>query len=125
MEHPAYQEVVPSAPDPPPYFEKEPYSQQPPPAYSPENPVMPTQYQRYYDAPQGAMLNQGPVVQFPPQSVYVIPVQPPQAPDYLKYSIFSMFCCVPLGIAAVIYSVRVSLSLVSYWVEGWETSPSH
>lgn len=44
-------------------------------------------------------------------TVYVtqVPLNPP-VPDYLGYSIFTMLCCcLPLGIAGLIYSISVSM----------------
>ncbi len=44
-------------------------------------------------------------------AVFVIaaPLTDP-VPDYLAYSIFTMLCCcLPLGIAALIYSISVSI----------------
>ncbi|KAL8220130.1 UNVERIFIED_CONTAM: hypothetical protein K2H54_039359 [Gekko kuhli] len=106
MEHPDYQEDARFPQIPPPYSEKQPYNQQPPPANGPGNPAMPTQYQAYY-APHGAVPGQGPVIQPPLHTNFVVPVQPTREPDYLAYSIFTMLCCcLPLGIAALVYSVR-------------------
>ncbi|XP_060113819.1 proline rich transmembrane protein 1B-like [Heteronotia binoei] len=106
MEPPNYQEDAPSALNPPPYSEKEPFNQQPPPPEGLANSSMPTQYQPYY-TPYSAVPSYDHVVQPLQHSVYVVPVQPPHAPDYMGYSIFTMlFCCLPLGIAALVYSIR-------------------
>lgn len=56
--------------------------------------------------PQG-QYNQGNTVMVQPTTVYVThsPLINP-VPDYLVYSIFTMLCCcLPLGIAALIYSI--------------------
>ncbi|XP_015263673.1 PREDICTED: synapse differentiation-inducing gene protein 1-like [Gekko japonicus] len=92
--------------NPPPYSEKQPYDQQPPPAHGPANSAMPTQYQPYY-GPYGAVPGQGVIIQPPLHTTYVVPVQPTHEPDYLGYSIFTLlFCCFPLGIAALVYSIQ-------------------
>ncbi|GCC45981.1 hypothetical protein chiPu_0030142 [Chiloscyllium punctatum] len=48
---------------------------------------------------------------------------PPKVPDYLTCSIFAtMFCFLPLGIAALVYSMKVSLltpRVGGVWVGGW------
>ncbi|KAL8220132.1 UNVERIFIED_CONTAM: hypothetical protein K2H54_039378 [Gekko kuhli] len=106
MDDPNYPGSSPSAPNPPPYSEKEPYDQQPPPAYEPANPAMPTQYPPYY-VPYGAVPGYEPVVQPLLHTTVIVPVQPPHAPDHLAYSIFTMlFCFLPLGIGALVYSLR-------------------
>lgn len=50
---------------------------------------------------------QPPIVQHE-QTVLITPVYPSTEPDYLAYSIFTMlFCCLPLGIAALVFSIQV------------------
>ncbi|XP_015263661.1 PREDICTED: interferon-induced transmembrane protein 3-like [Gekko japonicus] len=106
MDHLNYQGSAPSAPNPPPYSEKEPYDQQPPPVDGSANSTMPSRYQPYY-APYSEVPGQGPVIQPPLHTTFVVPVQPTHEKVYLAYSIFTMlFCCLPLGIAALVYSIR-------------------
>lgn len=75
--------------------------------------------QGYGAAPYGAQPYQG-QAPYPGQAtvtvqptVYVNPAtQMSHAPDYLGYSIFTMLCCcLPLGIAALIYSINVSTNI--------------
>ncbi|XP_070620810.1 dispanin subfamily A member 2b-like [Erythrolamprus reginae] len=71
----------------------------PPPMYEP-SPSMPYQYQAY-GGPPGAVPMQ------PQQAIFITNVQSVNEPDYLGYSIFTLICCCfPLGIAALIYSIR-------------------
>ncbi|XP_015273575.1 PREDICTED: proline-rich transmembrane protein 1-like [Gekko japonicus] len=106
MDHPKNQEGTPSDPNPPPYSEKQPYNQPSPPAHGPAYPTMPTQYQPYYP-PYSAVPGYASVVQSPVHTTVIVPVEPTHEPDYLGYSIFTMLCCcVPLGIAALVYSIR-------------------
>ncbi|XP_029101783.1 proline rich transmembrane protein 1B-like [Scleropages formosus] len=84
----------------------------PPPPYQ-DQPQYPNQV-GYYPAPQYGGAPQGPPYPQGPQptvtvqpTVYVTraPLAHP-LPDYLGYSIFTMLCCcLPLGIAALIYSI--------------------
>ncbi|MGH0189884.1 UNVERIFIED_CONTAM: hypothetical protein FKN15_039525 [Acipenser sinensis] len=75
-----------------------------PPGQGPYPPAQP------YPSPQGQYpMGQGPAVTMQP-AIYVqrAPLAHPM-PDYLGYSIFTMLCCcLPLGIAALIYSISVS-----------------
>ncbi|XP_048357780.1 transmembrane protein 91-like [Sphaerodactylus townsendi] len=112
MENPNYENNQSGAPpslNPPPYSEKE---QQPPvdgPAPTTSftaNPTMPQQSQPYYGQ-YGIPPGQGFIAQPLQHTTLIIPVQPTQEPDYLVYSIFTMLCCcLPLGIAALVYSVQ-------------------
>ncbi|XP_058864904.1 calcium-binding protein P-like [Acipenser ruthenus] len=72
-----------------------------PPGQGPYPPAQP------YPSPQGQYpMGQGPAVTMQP-AIYVqrAPLVHPM-PDYLGYSIFTMLCCcLPLGIAALIYSI--------------------
>ncbi|KAH0631380.1 hypothetical protein JD844_005679 [Phrynosoma platyrhinos] len=117
MSNPNYEKVQGTAsdvPNPPPYSEKQDYREPTPlqPPHGPATPMnyggvppMPPPYQPY-PGPPGAGPNQGPILQ-PPQAVFITPVQPTNEPDYLGYSIFTMFCCcLPLGIAALVYSIQ-------------------
>ncbi|KAG8143345.1 hypothetical protein E2320_000583, partial [Naja naja] len=71
----------------------------PPPMYQP-SPYMPYQYQAYA-GPPGAIPVQ------PQQTILITNVQAVNEPDYLGYSIFTLLCCcLPLGIAALIYSIQ-------------------
>nr|XP_056702363.1 proline-rich transmembrane protein 1-like [Euleptes europaea] len=110
MENPHYeknQRGAPPTPNPPPYSEKEQQPPGPPPPMGfAASPTMPLQYQPYY-APYGLAPGQGPITQAPQHTTYVVPVQPTHEPDYLVYSIFTMLCCcLPLGIAALVYSIQ-------------------
>ncbi|XP_044278178.1 interferon-induced transmembrane protein 3-like [Varanus komodoensis] len=68
-------------------------------------PSMPPQCQASYATP-GAAFNQGLVLQ-PAQTIFVSLAQPVHEPDYLAYSISTLICCfLPVGIAAVVYSVN-------------------
>nr|XP_028598398.1 transmembrane protein 91-like [Podarcis muralis] len=99
--------------DPPPYSDKDSH-EDPEPAKSlsgseprhmgwPSNPV-PPQYQHYVAA--GAGSHQFPILQ-PPQATVIICGPPAKEPDYLAYSICTMLCCcLPLGIAALVYSIK-------------------
>ncbi len=115
------------------HVEKSRMGQSVPPLYYPNagyqipvNPIPSGYHNQPYGAPGGP---QGPYVQqlYPGMAVYPqvgydgqtgVIVQPNvfvapivmAAPDYLGYSIFTLlFCCLPLGIAAVVYSCFVSI----------------
>lgn len=96
--HPApagYPQAQPYGAPPGPYGQAAPPGQYPPGQYPPGQ-YSPGKY------PQGG---QSPVMVQP--TIYVArgPLQTP-LPDYLGYSIFTMLCCcLPLGIAALIYSI--------------------
>ncbi|KAH0631379.1 hypothetical protein JD844_005678 [Phrynosoma platyrhinos] len=100
--------------DPPPNYEKQLFAR-PPLLQPPAGPApaigygaplpMPPQYQPYY-IPPPAGFNPSPSIQ-PSQPATIPDVQLTEAPDYLAYSIFtSIFCCFPLGIAALYYSLQ-------------------
>ncbi|XP_041701119.2 calcium-binding protein P [Coregonus clupeaformis] len=107
-------------PAPPPYQDHPQYPNAgyPAPAGYPPNPqgyAQPSQYGGAPGAPYGQTYPQG---QFPPgqYTQSTVTVQPTvfvtqgalpfPLPDYLGYSIFTMLCCcLPLGIAALIYSI--------------------
>ncbi|XP_053124508.1 cysteine-rich and transmembrane domain-containing protein 1-like [Hemicordylus capensis] len=66
-------------------------------------PPMAPQYQQY--GQPGAGYGHGPIITQPMQAVFI--TQPVNEPDYLGYSIFTMLCCcLPLGIAALVYSIQ-------------------
>ncbi|PWA33573.1 hypothetical protein CCH79_00007423 [Gambusia affinis] len=118
--------------------EKSSMIQNPPPPYH-DNPGVAPPGQAYpqqgygYPPQQGAMYNQqaypqghqylgqpGPVVMQPTVYVTQGPLTNP-VNDYMGYSIFTMICCcLPLGIAALIYSISfnmrqaISLAFTSY-----------
>ncbi|XP_033014070.1 transmembrane protein 91-like [Lacerta agilis] len=103
----------PNTQDPPPYSDKASH-EDPEPTKSlsgsephgmgwPSNPV-PSQYQHYVAAVAGS--HQVPIFQ-PPQATIIIRGPPANEPDYLAYSICTMLCCcLPLGIAALVYSIK-------------------
>ncbi|ETE56415.1 hypothetical protein L345_17874, partial [Ophiophagus hannah] len=73
----------------------------PPPIYQ-ASPSMPYQY-HVYAGPPGAIPMQ------PQQRIPITNVQSVNEPDYLGYSIFTLLCCcLPLGIAVLVYSIKVS-----------------
>lgn len=97
-------------PDPPPYSEKQPYYEEggafpwhPAPSAPPPPPPM---YPQAYPTQYGTGFGQ---VFAPQQGLYAVAAAPlgPKK-DYLAFSIFSMFCFLPLGIAALVYSRKVS-----------------
>ncbi|KAH0631376.1 hypothetical protein JD844_005675 [Phrynosoma platyrhinos] len=99
---------VPAGEDPPNYKESAPLRSPVEPAvpmgYG-ATPPMPPQGQYPY-GPSGTGYYQAPVLQLP-QAGIIRYVQPTNEPDYLGYSIFTMLCCcLPLGIAAMIYSIQ-------------------
>ncbi|XP_044278155.1 synapse differentiation-inducing gene protein 1-like [Varanus komodoensis] len=109
MSKPSYETVegkAPDLPEPPRYSEVDSLRHPEPLApigYGAALPE-PSQGQPPYGAP-GTGFKQGPSI-LPPQAVFITPVQPTQEPDYLAYSIFTMFCCFfPLGITALVFSI--------------------
>ncbi|XP_039181509.1 uncharacterized protein LOC120300062 [Crotalus tigris] len=96
MSKPQYkkmEEDVPEVQNPPPYVENQP---------APSGFLAPPQYQ----PPSDPRYNQGLVIQ-PTQTMNFVRLQPTKEPDYMAYSIFTMLCCcLPLGIAALIYSIQ-------------------
>ncbi|XP_035281616.1 cysteine-rich and transmembrane domain-containing protein 1-like [Anguilla anguilla] len=111
-------------PAPPPYQE---YPQYPAAGYPPAGQPAPGMYppaQQYGGAPSpyppqpGMQYPPGPGQgQYPQGAQHMVTVQPTvyvtqtplihPKPDYLGYSIFTMLCCcLPLGIAALVYSIR-------------------
>lgn len=79
-----------------------PYSDAVPPLVQPSAPiaVQPPMSNQFYYAT---------AVQDPKEEPILQPVQVSSAPDYLAYSIFTMLCCcLPLGVAALVYSIQVS-----------------
>ncbi|KAG8143355.1 hypothetical protein E2320_000601 [Naja naja] len=98
MSKPQYRKMegdVPEAQNPPPYVENQP-------AYSGHGFLGGGQYQPPYDPRNNAGL----LIQ-PMQTMNFVRLQPTKEPDYMAYSIFTMLCCcLPLGIAALIYSVQ-------------------
>lgn len=101
MSKPQYkklEENAPEAQDPPPYIENQPASPG-------SDSLVPPKYQPPHD-PAPGRYNQGLVIQST-QAMNFIRVQPTKEPDYMAYSIFTMLCCcLPLGIAALIYSAQ-------------------
>uniref|UniRef100_A0A803STP6 Uncharacterized protein n=1 Tax=Anolis carolinensis TaxID=28377 RepID=A0A803STP6_ANOCA len=80
----------------------------PPPYSNASDGPLPPQYQPYYNPP-GARTNNEPVFQTS-QTIVITHGQPISEPDYMAYSIFTILCCcLPLGIAALVYSVKVSV----------------
>nr|XP_060639829.1 trafficking regulator of GLUT4 1-like [Anolis sagrei ordinatus] len=76
----------------------------PPPYSNASDGPMPPQYQPYYNPP-GARINSEPV--FQSSQTIVTHGQTISEPDYMAYSIFTILCCcLPLGIAALVYSVK-------------------
>ncbi|KAM9114280.1 proline-rich transmembrane protein 1-like [Pangshura tecta] len=116
MSYPGYDKgAEPSAPgQPPPYSNLPPYGAPPPLLPSggqfPTSsygaaPVMPPNPQGYYP-PYNEDPNRVPMG-YAPQQVILVPPPPANETDYLGYSIFTLlFCCLPLGIVALVYSVQ-------------------
>ncbi|XP_026544016.1 proline-rich transmembrane protein 1-like [Notechis scutatus] len=108
MSHPQYQTFQgdqPASPNPPSYSEKE-LCKDPDPAGSalPTGQGAAVPMPPSYGLPSPAY--QPPIIQ-PQQTVLLTPIYPSVEPDYLAYSIFTMlFCCLPLGIAALIFSIK-------------------
>uniref|UniRef100_A0A2H6NJC1 Proline-rich transmembrane protein 1 n=1 Tax=Micrurus carvalhoi TaxID=3147026 RepID=A0A2H6NJC1_9SAUR len=98
MSKPEYKKMendAPEAQNPPPYIENQL-------AYSGHGFLGGHQYQPPYDL----RYNAGLLIQ-PMQTMNFVRLQPTKEPDYMAYSIFTMLCCcLPLGIAALIYSVQ-------------------
>ncbi|CAG6015949.1 unnamed protein product [Menidia menidia] len=106
------------SPAPPPY-EDHPYPGYPPPGpgypVQPQGPGYPQQYagagygQQPFPTAQPYPAQPGAVTAQPTLYMAQGPLQNP-VNDYLGYSIFTMLCCcLPVGIAALIYSILVSL----------------
>lgn len=98
----------------------------PPPGTYPPNQTGYPQGQPYgaqYGQPyQGPYQGQPAVTVQPTIYVAAGPLAQP-LPDYLGYSIFTLLCCcLPLGIAALIFSINVSMSDTGYHVKcQWKT----
>ncbi|XP_025023219.1 proline-rich transmembrane protein 1-like [Python bivittatus] len=118
MSNPSYETNVSAPPNPSPYPEQKPHEESDPltmpvgPApclgYG-AAPAMPPQYQ-LYQGPPSQQSHQDIFVESQ-QDVFISPVQATSEPDYLRYSIFTMFCCfLPFGIVAVIYSIKTQES---------------
>ncbi|XP_048356947.1 proline-rich transmembrane protein 1-like [Sphaerodactylus townsendi] len=103
MDNQKYHGGPPSVPNPPPYSEKQPYDQQAYPAAV--NPMQPPYHP--YIPPYGTGPSQGAIIQSPQHTIFVSSVQPCNEPDHLVFSILTMiFCCLPLGIAALFFSIK-------------------
>ncbi|KAM3829267.1 transmembrane protein PMIS2 [Vipera latastei] len=108
MSNPQYQTFSsdqPACPNPPFYSEKDPNKESDPAGSALPTgqgaaaPMLPS-----YGLPGPAYYP--PILQ-PQQMVLITPVYPSNEPDYLAYSIFTMlFCCLPLGIAALVFSIQ-------------------
>ncbi|KAK9394542.1 proline-rich transmembrane protein 1-like [Crotalus adamanteus] len=108
MSNPQYQSFnrdQPACPNPPSYSEKDPNKESGPAesallmGQGAAAPMPPS-----YGLPGPAY--HPPILQ-PQQTVLITPVYPSVEPDYLAYSIFTMlFCCLPLGIAALVFSIQ-------------------
>ncbi len=65
---------------------------------------------------QGPYSGQTVIAAQPAAFVIAAPLANP-APDYMGYSIFTMLCCcLPLGIAALVFSCSVSIYKVYIWI---------
>ncbi|XP_058051495.1 transmembrane protein PMIS2 [Ahaetulla prasina] len=94
-----------ASPNPPSYSEKDPCKESGPAGSTlPMGPGAAAPLPPPYGLPGPGY--QPPIVQ-PQQTVLITPVYPSTEPDYLAYSIFTMlFCCLPLGIAALVFSIQ-------------------
>lgn len=120
MTNPSYETHIPVPPNPSPYpeqktqeesdslkFHVEPTSSLGYGTASSEPLPPPPQYQMYQD-PSSAKPHQDLFVESQ-EDVFISHIQTTNEPDYLRYSICTMFCCfLPFGIVAVIYSIKVS-----------------
>ncbi|XP_026541071.1 proline-rich transmembrane protein 1-like [Notechis scutatus] len=120
MTNPSYEAHIPVPPNPSPYPEEKPHEESDSlkfhvePASSlgygaassmPE----PPQYQMYQDPPS-AKPRQDLFVESQ-EDIFISHIQTSSEPDYLRYSICTMFCCfLPFGIVAVIYSIKTQES---------------
>ncbi|KAL7981111.1 hypothetical protein Chor_005345 [Crotalus horridus] len=119
MTNPSYETHIPVPPNPSPYPEQKSREEsdslnfhEPAPSLgygAASSMPSPPQYQMY-QGPPSAKACQDLFVESQ-EDIFISHVQTTSEPDYLRYSICTMFCCfLPFGIVAVIYSIKTQES---------------
>ncbi|XP_026574608.1 proline-rich transmembrane protein 1-like [Pseudonaja textilis] len=120
MTNPSYEAHIPVPANPSPYPEEKPHEESDSLKFHVEptsslgygaasSMPAPPQYQMYQDPPS-AKPRQDLFVESQ-EDIFISHIQTSNEPDYLRYSICTMFCCfLPFGIVAVIYSIKTQES---------------